>query len=130
MNDVVLDASAVLAVFFDEHGAELVAPVLFGAAISAVNFSEVLKKALEKRGQLEIIQGFLSRQALRVIAFDRQQAIGAAALLPHTAAYGLSFADRACLSLGIQLGYEVLTAEQRMSQTPLRVAVRLIRQPN
>ena len=130
VNKVVLDASAVLAVLFKETGAEIVAQVLFGATISAVNYSEVLKKAVEKRGDIHKAKHFLDRQSLKVVAFDISQAVAAAAILPQTSDFGLSFADRACVSLGLQLQYQVLTAEKRMSLTGLDVKIRLIRKMN
>ncbi|MEZ6033196.1 MAG: type II toxin-antitoxin system VapC family toxin [Planctomycetaceae bacterium] len=127
MNRIVLDASAALAVFFGEAGGEVVEPVLFGATMSAVNYSEVLKKAIEKGGDHVIAQGFLERQAINIVPFDAAHAVSAAVLLPHTAPLGLSFADRACVSLGMKLGYAILTAEKRMSEVPVKVSVKLIR---
>lgn len=127
MNRVVLDASAVLAVLFKETGTDIVAPVLFGATMSAVNYSEVLKKAIEKRADMDTTRHFLDRQSLNVVAFDVERAVAAALILPQTTDFGLSFADRACVSLGLQLQYEVFTAEKRMSLTGLDVSVRLIR---
>ena len=127
MNKVVLDASAVLAVFFLEEGKQAVEPVLFGANMSAVNYSEVLKSAVEKRGSLQQARYFLDRQSIRVVPFDASQAVLAASILPQTSPFGLSFADRACLSLGMKLQYKVYTAEQRMGETELDVKVKLIR---
>jgi ribonuclease VapC len=127
VNKVVLDASAVLAVFFLEEGKQAVEPVLFGASMSAVNYSEVLKKAVEKRGSLQQARYFLDRQSIRVVPFDAPQAVLAASILPQTSPFGLSFADRACLSLGMKLQYKVYTAEQRMGETQLDVKVKLIR---
>ncbi len=127
MNKVALDASAVLAVFFLEEGKQAVEPVLFGASISAVNYSEVLKKAVEKRGSLQQARYFLDRQSINVVPFDASQAVFAASILPQTSPFGLSFADRACLSLGMKLQCKVYTAEQRMGETELDVKVKLIR---
>lgn len=127
MNKVVLDASAVLAVFFMEEGKQAVEPVLFGASMSAVNYSEVLKKAVEKRGSLQQARYFLERQSINVVPFDASQAVLAASILPQTSPFGLSFADRACLSLGLKLQFKVFTAEQRMGETELDVKVKLIR---
>jgi ribonuclease VapC len=129
-NRIVLDASAVLAVFFGEAGGDLVAPVLFGATMSAVNYSEVLKKTIEKGGSHVITEQYLNRQDIRVIPFDVCHAVSAAVLLPQTSPFGLSFADRACISLGMMLGYTVMTAEQRMSQVPVDIVVKLIRTAN
>ena len=52
MNDLsVLDASAVLAVFNVEKGAEKVEPLLSNSIISSVNVAEVLTKMVEKGGR-------------------------------------------------------------------------------
>jgi ribonuclease VapC len=128
MTRAVLDASALLAVLRRERGAEIVVPVLYGAVVSAVNYSEVFKKGLERGGQVRDIEQLLDRQALDVIPFDRARAIAAAELLPHTSPHGLSFADRACLATGREFGLPVFTAEARMGQTELDVVVTLIRQ--
>lgn len=39
----------------------------------------------------------------------------------------MSFADRACLALGVQRGVKVLTAERRMGLVSLPIKVKLIR---
>jgi PIN domain nuclease of toxin-antitoxin system len=39
----------------------------------------------------------------------------------------MSFADRACLALGIQRGFTVLTAERKMRLPSLPIKVKLIR---
>ena len=53
MPSVVLDASAVLALLRQERGWETVAAVIDGSAISAVNYSEVISKMVERGGHLE-----------------------------------------------------------------------------
>lgn len=129
MSSVILDASAVLAVLHKERGGEVVAPVLQGASMSAVNYGEVLKKAIEFKGSVTIVEAFLTRQQLEVIPFDRAQARIAAELYPKTKALGLSFGDRACLSLGKLLEVPVYTAEQRFAQAKIGVPITLIRRP-
>jgi hypothetical protein len=47
VNDIVLDASALLAVLRSEAGAERVEPRLAGSGIGAVNLSEVVAKLIE-----------------------------------------------------------------------------------
>ena len=53
---LVLDASALLAWLHRESGGELVGTVLDGASISAVNWSEVIQKSLQKGVE---VQGML-----------------------------------------------------------------------
>lgn len=127
VSKVLLDASALLAVLRSEPGAEAVAPVLYGASVSAVNYSEVIKKVVERKGNPQAAKELLDRQLLDIIPFDRNRAVAAAILLPRTSAYGLSFADRACLAAAEERGYPVYTAEERMTKPSLSVAVTLIR---
>jgi PIN domain nuclease of toxin-antitoxin system len=47
--------------------------------------------------------------------------------LTQTREHGLSFADRACLALGIQRNRRVLTSEKRMALPVLSIKVKLIR---
>ncbi|MBN8726474.1 MAG: type II toxin-antitoxin system VapC family toxin [Xanthomonadales bacterium] len=110
---VVYDASALLAVVFDEPGAEAVMEQLSrpGGAVSAVNWSEVGAKLVE-RGLKE---GELARElavfGLDVVAFDEAQAIMAAALRPITRKLGLSLGDRCCLALGRLQEARIVTAD-------------------
>jgi PIN domain nuclease of toxin-antitoxin system len=127
VNEVVLDASALLAVLRKEPGREVVEPVVIGATVSAVNYSEVIKKAVEAGGNANETRGLLRLMDLVVVAFDEPQAVAAGALFGQTRNLGLSFADRACLGLGIARNCPVITAERRFAEAGLPVEVRLIR---
>src|SRR5579863_5863159 len=97
VSKVVLDASALLAVLRREPGREVVEPLLVGAAVSAVNYSEVIKKSVEAGGKAAETRALLRRMDLVVFAFDEPQAVAAGALFEQTRSLGLSLADRACL---------------------------------
>ena len=127
MSKVVLDASALLAVLRREPGRDVVEPLLVGAAVSAVNYSEVIKKAVEAGGKASETQALLRLMDLVVVAFDEPQAVAAGALFGQTRVKGLSFADRACLGLGISRHWPVITAEKKFAEAGLPVEVRLIR---
>jgi ribonuclease VapC len=127
MSKAVLDTSALLAVFHCETGHEIAASVIYGATVSTVNYSEVIKKFVERGGNVHMAQQLLDRQSLRLVTLDRQRAIHAAAILPHTQSRGLSFADRVCLATGKEFGLPVFTSDQRMTETTLDVVVTLIR---
>lgn len=112
MTAFVLDASAVLAFLRSEPGAERVASVIADAAISAVNWSEVVQKSIangldhrERRADLESL-------GLRVEPFLPEDAEAAAELWPRTHGLGISLADRACLALAGRLGATALTADR------------------
>jgi PIN domain nuclease of toxin-antitoxin system len=125
----VFDASAVLAVLNHERGHEKASPLLSGATISAVNYGEVLKKAVEFGGSISKVQLLLGKQSLRVIPFDVAHAVKAAAIWPESKPFGLSFADRACMSLGLLLDLPIVTAEENMAKVDLPAKVKLIRKP-
>jgi PIN domain nuclease of toxin-antitoxin system len=95
--------------------------------ISAVNFSEVIQKAVQRGGELATVTLHLERLMLDVVPFDALQAERAAAVWPAARPLGLSFADRACLALGILRATTVLTADRQMAETGLPVKVKLIR---
>lgn len=127
MSDVVLDASALLAVLRREPGREVVEPLLARATVSAVNYSEVIKKSVEAGGKAGETRALLRLMDLVVVAFDEPQAVAAGALFEHTRNMGLSFADRACLGLGLARHWPVVTAERKFAEAGLPVEVRLIR---
>jgi PIN domain nuclease of toxin-antitoxin system len=107
MNNVVLDASAVLALLNNEKGSEVVLATLSHAVICSVNLSEVVSK-LTDRGLIETeIRADLDSFGFRVIDFDRELAYRSGLLRDQTKALGLSFGDRACLAVGEYLGMRI-----------------------
>lgn len=126
-SEAVLDASALLAVFGGEPGAERVRAVLLGATISAVNLAEVVGK-LTDRGIAEAdIRLAVEGQQLVVISFDGEAAYEAGSLPPATRAMGLSLADRACLALARKAGLPAMTADREWRRVRAGVEVRVIR---
>ncbi len=124
---VVLDASAVGAVIFDEPGSLSVLSHLPHGIISTVNISEIAAKAISRGGEPAAVWSMISRFALRVLPFDEDHAYRAAALCPTTQGKGLSFADRACIAVACSIGRPVLTADRKWAELSLPVEVRLIR---
>ncbi|CAM3483316.1 Ribonuclease VapC [Deinococcus saxicola] len=108
---VVLDASAVLAYLQAGTGWERVETVLVGALMSTVNFSEVLAKVAERGGQPAAVDQQL-RPQLELVPFSAGHALAAAVLRPLTRHLGLSLEDRACLTLGLERGANVLTTDK------------------
>ncbi len=124
---VVLDASALGAVVFDEPGAESVLEHLATGVISAVNMSELAAKAVSRGGKPAEVWATLQKLPLRVAPFDADQAYLTASLYPSTHRHGLSLADRACLALGMSLKCAVLTADRAWTKVSVPVEVRIIR---
>lgn len=124
---VIIDTSAILAVIFEEEGADKVIPFLTSGGISTVNLSEVATVAVRKGAGLSDIQESLSRLSLEVIQFDLDQAYHAASLERFARSHNLSLGDRACLATGITLNRPVLTADRSWATLSLAIEIRLVR---
>jgi PIN domain nuclease of toxin-antitoxin system len=123
----VLDASAVLAIYFNEPGREIVSPIVFGSLISAVNYSEVLSKAADRGDDPDLARGAMAGLGLIVVPFDQELAVRAAALRATTRRFGLSVGDRACLALALREQVPALTTDRAWSKLSVGVEVVLIR---
>ena len=127
----VLDASALLALLFDEPGSERVALALTQPAyMSAVNLCEVLTK-LDDAGWLANADAAKKLQsaldAIKVLPFDERAARVTAALRRMTRKAGLSLGDRACLAMGLIRRVLVLTTDTIWAELDLGIAVEPIR---
>lgn len=100
MSEVVLDASAVLALLRDEPGADVVAGHIGRAAFSAVNLQEVVKEMLREGATPEGARAVLDELALALHPHDEEAAYAAAALYPETRRHGRGLGDRSCMALG------------------------------
>ena len=123
----ILDASALLAVLGDEPGGEVVVPLLDGAVISAVNWSEVLGRYVDLG--LDIIgrEAEIESLGVSLAPYTSRHAEVAAGLLPLTRKAGLSLGDRACLALALDLGGQPVTADRAWRRIDVGLAVTLIR---
>lgn len=128
MNEVVFDASAILALLNQEPGAEkLTAQIRIHSVASSVNLAEVQGK-LVKRG---ITPDQAWENAVSAIAeaepFTSAHAKIAGSLIATTEKYGLSLGDRACLALAIALRAPVYTTEQAWKNLKLGIPIHVIR---
>lgn len=125
----VLDASTLLCLFNQEEGQDRVRAALGEAVISAVNYSEVVAKLVERGGAVAAIGRALEHLHLTVVEFDRAQAVEAGALRQATRQAGLSFGDRACLALAKSRSLVALTADQAWAHLDevIGVKVELVR---
>jgi ribonuclease VapC len=132
MSHSVLDASALLAYLRDEPGALPVEAALTqGAAMSAVNWAEVLSKVADVDQPQTLVeamrnQGILGQQ-LQIYGFSAEDALAIAELRPLTKSVGLSLADQACLALAKRLGVAALTADRVWADVETGVTVQLSR---
>jgi PIN domain nuclease of toxin-antitoxin system len=113
----VLDASALLALLYDEAGAEKVENLFLEAEeadkpmlIASVNWAEVVYKMQRKTGVqgLEVVRQFESTMPLAIEPMDRELAEAAAGL---KVAHGLGLADAFAAALARQKKADLVTAD-------------------
>jgi PIN domain nuclease of toxin-antitoxin system len=125
--EIVVDASAVLALLQGEPFGKFDPERIVGAAISAVNLAEVLTKLLSAGLSRHHAEDAAAALNFRVVPFDKQQARDAAGLWPATSRGGLSLGDRACLALGLALKAPVITADRAWAKIDIGASIVLIR---
>lgn len=129
----VLDASALMAVLHAEDGDSIVIEAIAeGAAVSVVNWAEVLSKLAEagkdpEAAAAELRRAEGSRRALSIEPLTAADCVAVARLRPITKRQGLSLADRTCLALAERLGVPALTADRKWLEADVAAEVRLIR---
>jgi PIN domain nuclease of toxin-antitoxin system len=128
MSEVALDASAILAIIFQERGAEkLTVEILKNAVVSTVNLAEVQSKLVKK--------GYSPKEAWEDVMslvngpepFTSAHARVAGDLIKITEKFGLSLGDRSCLALAIALKVPVYTTEQVWKNLKVGVPIHVIR---
>ena len=124
---VVFDSSALLAISFDEAGAERAARGLKDGMMSAVNVAEVISRYVDQGASEEEARASLQAFGLEIRPFDETQAMVAGLMRTATQKLGLSLGDRACLALAVQEGATVFTADRTWAALDLEVDVELIR---
>jgi ribonuclease VapC len=126
----VLDASALMALVYEEPGADRVESAIgAGALVSAVNWAEVLAKLVAAGGDVHAVSAMAlpggPSTRLELVPFDDELARESARLARRTQALGLSLADRAALALGQARRLRVLTTDRawRSLRLPIRIEV-------
>jgi PIN domain nuclease of toxin-antitoxin system len=127
VSEVVLDASALLAVLRRERGADVVEAVFPNTVMSTVNLGEVLSTLVDK-GVAEQ-DGFAAILGLdlKFVSVDVGLTRASARLRENTRRAGLSLGDRVCLALAEQRGVPVLTADRAWAKLGLPLDIRVIR---
>ena len=121
---IVMDASALLALFNDEPGAdEVIKAFSQPCLLSAVNHTEVLTKLLDKGLSPADAATVMTSVELQIVPFDETQSADAAWLRSVTRTVGLSLGDRACLALARAKNAVVLTADKPWLQVAKAVGV-------
>lgn len=120
---IVLDASAVLAVVYNELGAEKIAPRLPQGLMSVINLAETLSKIAMNKGDPDFALAQLKQAGITFVPVNEAQIIDAAVLRPLTAHLGLSLGDRLCLALARERRLPALTTERRWLEYDFGVPV-------
>lgn len=123
----VLDASALLAMLHAEPGGDIVKDLLQTAAISTVNWSEVVQKALYRNVKVQGLRQDLEALGLRILPFTADQAERTASLRAETLHLGLSLGDRACLALAAELGLPAVTTDRVWRDLSIGIEIRAVR---
>ena len=128
MNEVVFDASAMLALLQHERGEEkLTADLLARSVASTVNLAEVQSKLVKKGGDPEVAWGDALSAVNSVEPYTRDHARIAGDLIASTEQCGLSLGDRSCLALAIARDAPVYTTEQLWRNLKIGVPIYVIR---
>ena len=127
-NNVILDASAVLAALYREPGADKLSPELLARAlISAVNLAEVQSKLVSLGWDANKAWKDCAGIVDQVVPFTMEQAERTGDLVSTTRSSGLSLGDRACLALALELNAPVYTADRSWKNLKLAVPIHIIR---
>lgn len=127
MSEVVLDASALLALFNGEPGSDRVIDALPASVISAVNLAEVATKLQERGMPDDRIRANIDALELTVIPLGMGLAIDTGLLRAATRSAGLSLGDRACLALASSMGATAVTTDRAWQDLDIGIAIELAR---
>ena len=128
---VVLDASAVLAVLFDEPGAGEIIDLLHGGLLSTVNLAEIQSQLLLAGRPPGVAWNRVLSMGFEVVFFSEEQARLAAELAEKLVGNSqppkaLSLGDRACLALAIERNATAYTTNRTWKNLSLDLEVVVI----
>ncbi len=111
-----LDASALLAVLFNEPGAEVVSGLIDDCSIHSVNLAETVRKVLQTGLPEDEAAAILDELNLEVHSvLTVGEAFAAGRLASRSRSLGLSLGDCVCLAVAAQTGQTVVTADRTWS---------------
>jgi PIN domain nuclease of toxin-antitoxin system len=126
MRDIILDASALIALLKDEPGGAKVAEGLSASRMSAVNYAEVVSYFIHAGMPASAVDAMLNPLPVNVIAADVDLARVAGRLRAVTAEAGLSLGDRFCLALAARDGLPAWTADRQWRVLPREVGAEIV----
>jgi PIN domain nuclease of toxin-antitoxin system len=114
---IVLDASAVLAVLFNEPGAGKVIDLLPGSLVSTVSLAETHSRLLMDGRPAALAWDRVLSMGFEAVFFSNEHARLAGELIGKTGS-GLSLGERACLALAIERNGTVYTTSRAWKNLP------------
>lgn len=126
MSEVVIDASALLALLKGEPGGARVAGVLASARIGVFNYAEVVSHFIRLGMPTQGIDAMLDPLPLTIEPADKALARVAGGLRAITAEAGLSLGDRFCLALALRNGLPAWTADAAWKDIADAVGVEVV----
>lgn len=126
---LLIDASAVICMLWDEPGADVVAARTDGSCMSAVNFSEVsIRLARDGTNPRSLLDDVLE-MGLDVLDFDVRCSMRLIDVQAHEQRLGvrLSLGDRCALATALAEGLPVLTADREWARFRDLVDVTFVR---
>ena len=125
-SEIVLDASAILALLKGERGADLVLAALDRAAVSCVSVAEVQGKLVGAGLDRQAAWERIAILGCRTVPFNDDLARETGSLVAATHPYGLSLGDRACLALAIERHATVYTTDREWTRLGLGLKIEVI----
>ena len=111
MSEIVIDASALIAMLKDERGAEKVADAIASARMCVVNYAEVVSHFVHAGMPEREVDAMLDPLPLKLVQVDKALAQIAGRLRKATSEAGLSLGDRFCLALALRDGLPAWTSD-------------------
>ncbi len=112
MSEIVLDASALIAMLKGEKGADKVAGAIADARICTINYAEVVTHFIHLGMPEREVDAMLDPLPMTIVPTDKALAQLAGRLRAVTAGHGLSLGDRFCLALAQRDDLPAWTSDQ------------------
>ncbi len=123
---MILDASAILALLYEEPGHDVVVEALDKGAIAcSVNLAEAATVMIRDGMSADQTEATIMELPLTTRDADRDLALRAARLYPETRRFGLSLGDRLCLALAAREGRPVLTTDRSWTKVAPLIGIRV-----
>lgn len=123
----IIDASALLAILFDEPGADRAMAHSRNGIMSAVNLCESIERVVRVGGAAGLVTDAIARLELDILPFGHAEAVIAGKMRTQPGFAGISLADRACLATAQVRQLPIVTADRAWSSLALDIEIVQIR---